>query len=265
MRLEWSYDGSSWQLLQMLDPTAPFAYVSAVQPTRKTMYQLVFEGDASHAAATSPTVTVTPKVKLGKPHAPSSVKKGRQFTAYGDLTPKATAGSHTVKIKCYQKKSGVWKLKTTVKTTNRNYQSASRYSAKFSLTATGQLEAGGLRGGDVQVRRDDVFGVLPEGQVGGDDSGCLMVAHGPGRRWPVLVAAAVIIAAVVAAWVLQAGVERGRRGAGRRVAALVLRHGAAGRRGAQAVRPRRPPRAAAGVRDDRRQEPGRAAAADALA
>ena len=66
----------------------PYAYGVAVQPTRKTMYQLVFEGDASHAAATSPAVTVTPKVKLGKPHAPSSVKKGKQFTAYGDLTPK---------------------------------------------------------------------------------------------------------------------------------------------------------------------------------
>ena len=94
VRLEWSYDGSSWTLLQMLDPTAPYAYGVAVQPTRKTMYRLVFEGDASHAAATSLPVTVTPKVKLGKPHAPSSVKKGKQFTAYGDLTPKATPQPH---------------------------------------------------------------------------------------------------------------------------------------------------------------------------
>ena len=121
----------------MLDPTAPYAYGVAVQPTRKTMYRLVFEGDASHAAATSLTVTVTPKVKLGKPHAPSSVKKGKQFTRLRRPHAQGTAGSHTVKIKCYQKKSGVWKLKKTVKTTNKDYESASRYSARFSLTARG--------------------------------------------------------------------------------------------------------------------------------
>ena len=44
VRLEWSYDGSSWTLLQMLDPTAPYAYGVAVQPTRKTMYRLGLRG-----------------------------------------------------------------------------------------------------------------------------------------------------------------------------------------------------------------------------
>ena len=114
-----------------------YAYGVAVQPTRKTVYRLVFEGDATHASTTSPPVTVSPMVKLGKPHAPSSVKKGKRFTAYGDLTPKASAGSHTVKVKCYQKKSGTWRLKKTVTTTNKNYRAASRYSAQFSLTAKG--------------------------------------------------------------------------------------------------------------------------------
>jgi hypothetical protein len=137
VRAEWSYDGSTWTLLQLLDPSATFTYSVAVQPTRKTMYRLVFEGDATHAAVTSAAVTVTPKVKLGKPVAPSSVKKGKAFTAYGDLVPKAAAGSHTVKIRCYLKHSGVWKLKKTVTTTNKNYQSYSRYSAKFALPTKG--------------------------------------------------------------------------------------------------------------------------------
>ena len=69
--------------------------------------------------------------------APSSVKKGSKFTAYGDLTPKASAGSHTVKIKCYLKQSGSWKLKKTVATANKYYKSYSRYSAKFSLPTKG--------------------------------------------------------------------------------------------------------------------------------
>jgi hypothetical protein len=137
VRAEYSFNGTSWELLQLLSPSGTFTYSVIVQPTRKTMYRLVFEGDATHADATSDTVTVAPKVKLGKPVAPSSVKKGSRFTAYGDLTPKASAGSHTVKIKCYLKQSGTWKLKKTVTTTNRYYKSYSRYSAKFSLPSTG--------------------------------------------------------------------------------------------------------------------------------
>jgi hypothetical protein len=137
VRVEQSYDGSTWALLQLLDPTVPYAYGVVVQPTRKTVYRLVFEGDATHVAATSDKVTVTPRVRLGRPVAPSSVLKGRAFTAYGDLTPRAAAGSHTVKIRCYLKKSGAWRLKKTVTTTNRNFKTYSRYSAKFSLPARG--------------------------------------------------------------------------------------------------------------------------------
>lgn len=137
VRAEYSFNGTSWDLLQLLSPSGTFAYSVIVQPTRKTMYRLVFEGDGAHAAATSDTVTVAPKVKLGKPVAPPSVKKGTRFTAYGDLNPKASAGSHTVKIKCYLRQSGTWKLKKTVSTTNKSYTSYSRYSARFSLPYRG--------------------------------------------------------------------------------------------------------------------------------
>jgi hypothetical protein len=137
VRAEYSYDGSTWELLQLLSPSGTFTYSVNVQPTRKTTYRLVFEGDAKHEDATSDTVTVAPRVKLGKPVAPSSVKKGARFTAYGDLAPRASAGSHTVKIKCYLKQSGSWKLKKTVTTTNKYYKSYSRYSARFTLPAKG--------------------------------------------------------------------------------------------------------------------------------
>ena len=42
-----------------------------------------------------------------------------------------------MKIKCYLKKSGAWKLQQTATATNRNYKTYSRYSAKFALTARG--------------------------------------------------------------------------------------------------------------------------------
>jgi hypothetical protein len=137
VRAEYSYNGTDWILLELVSPSATFTYSLDVQPTRTTSYRLVFEGDAMHASATSGSVSVAPKVKLGKPVAPSSVKKGAKFKAYGSLKPKANAGSHTVKIKCYLKKSGKWVLKKTVKTTNKDYKSYSRYSAKFSLPAKG--------------------------------------------------------------------------------------------------------------------------------
>lgn len=135
--VEYSFNGSSWMTLKKLDPSATFSYSVAVAPKRATMYRFAFKGDAAHAAVTSATVKVTPKVKLGKPVVPSSVKKGRAFAVYGGLTPKAAAGSKTVRIKCYLKQSGVWKLKKTVRATNRDYRSASRYSAKFSLRVRG--------------------------------------------------------------------------------------------------------------------------------
>jgi hypothetical protein len=137
VRVEWSYNDTTWALLQMLDLSAPYAYDVTVKPTRKTMYRLVFEGDATHVAATSLSVTVTPRVKLGTPVAPKTAKKGKKFTVYGSLVPQHPSGSKTVKIKCYQKKSGTWRLRRTVTATNRNYKTYSRYSEKLSLGARG--------------------------------------------------------------------------------------------------------------------------------
>ena len=80
---------------------------------------------------------MTPRVKLGAPVAPSTVKKQKTFTAYGALTPKQPRDSKTVKIKCYFKKNGKWTLKKTVSATNSNSGSASRYTARFSLPTAG--------------------------------------------------------------------------------------------------------------------------------
>ena len=137
--LEWSYDGVTWTARDpKLDAVTEFTYSATVQPTKKTHYRLAFATDGVHQAKTSDVVTVTPKVKLGTPVAPQGVKRGKKFTAYGSLTPKHSSGSKTVKIKCYLKQSGSWRLKKTVTAVNRNYQAASRYSAELSLPTKGQ-------------------------------------------------------------------------------------------------------------------------------
>lgn len=132
--------GSTWTTLLTLSPKAGTSTYGGTiaAPLQKSLYKLVFEGDAAHAAGESTPVTVTPRVKLGTPVAPRVVKKNKRFTVYGNLIPKQSSGSKTVKIRCYQKKSGAWKLRKTVTATNRNYKSDSRYSAKFSLAAKGQ-------------------------------------------------------------------------------------------------------------------------------
>ena len=131
--------GSTWVLVDTLTPAAGTSTYtgSMAAPLQKSTYKLVYEGDASHTVGESSPVTVTPRVKLGAPVAPKAVKKGKKFSAYGNLMPKHSAGSKTVKIKCYQKTSGKWKLRTTVTAKNQNYKTYSRYSAKFALKAKG--------------------------------------------------------------------------------------------------------------------------------
>ena len=131
--------GASYATLEGVMPAAGTSTYSGnyAAPYENTIYRLFYAGDATHDPAWSDPVTVTPRVKLGTPVAPSSLKKGAKFTAYGSLTPQQPKSSKTVKIKCYLKQSGKWVLKKTVSATNANRGSATRYSAKFSLWTRG--------------------------------------------------------------------------------------------------------------------------------
>jgi hypothetical protein len=139
VKLMQSVGSGAWTLVSTLTPAAGTStYTGSIAaPTQKTTYKLVYEGTAAYAGVFSRSVTVTPKVKLGHPVAPSTVKKKKSFTVYGSLTPKANAGSKTVKIKCYAKKSGKWVLKKTVTAKNANKGSASQYKASTSLPSKG--------------------------------------------------------------------------------------------------------------------------------
>jgi hypothetical protein len=139
VKLLQSVGSGAWTLLSTLSPAAGTSTYTAnvAAPTQKTTYKLVYEGTDAYADAISDPVTVTPRVKLGHPVAPPSVKKKKSFAVYGALTPKANAGSKTVKVKCYLKKSGKWVLKKTVTTKNSSKGSASQYKASMSLPSKG--------------------------------------------------------------------------------------------------------------------------------
>ena len=131
--------GSTWSLVSTVTPSAGTSTYSGSipAPTRRTKYRLEYIGDPTHASVTSDHVTVTPRVKLGKPVAPSAVKVKKSFAVYGSLTPQARAGSKTVKVRCYLKKGGKWVLMKTVMTKNYNRGSATRYQASMSLPTRG--------------------------------------------------------------------------------------------------------------------------------
>jgi hypothetical protein len=114
-------------------------YSTTAVPTQATFYRFSFAGDADYAAAASTPVKVTPRVKLGTPVAPTTVRHGLRFTAYGALTPKHTAGLRSVKLKCYRKSAaGKWVLKKTVATKNADYRTATRYKVALSLPSAGK-------------------------------------------------------------------------------------------------------------------------------
>jgi hypothetical protein len=132
--------GGSWTTIASLT-TGTFGVVNApVYPTQATQYRVFYGGDATHAAVTSVSVKITPMVKLGAVAAPSKVRKNKSFTVSGSLTPKMSAGSKTVKIKCYLKKNGKWTLKKTFTTKNSNNGSVSKYKASIKLPTKGSWQ-----------------------------------------------------------------------------------------------------------------------------
>lgn len=142
VQLQSSLNGTSgWTTLADVEPNvAPYAHLfsKAVTPTRATYYRLSFGGTDVYGANVSAPYKITPKVKLGTPVAPKTVRKGLIFSVYGSLVPHQTPGRKDVKIKCYRKtSSGTWSLKKTVAATNTDYSACTRYKAKMSLPSAG--------------------------------------------------------------------------------------------------------------------------------
>ena len=80
---------------------------------------------------------MTPKVSIGTPVAPKTMKKSKSYTVYGSLKPKHTSGTKPVRIYKYKKVSGKWKSYGYVKATASNYSTYTRYKVKMKLTSKG--------------------------------------------------------------------------------------------------------------------------------
>ncbi len=83
-------------------------------------------------------VPAGPKVSLGAPVAPKTMKKSKSYTVYGSLKPKHTKGTKPVRIYKYKKVGTKWVKKGYVTAKAYNYKSYTRYKVKMKLTSKGK-------------------------------------------------------------------------------------------------------------------------------
>lgn len=82
-------------------------------------------------------VPARPRVSLGTPVAPKTMKRSKSYTVYGSLKPKHTAGTKPVRIYKYKKVGKKWVKKGYVTAKAYNYKSYTRYKVKMKLTSRG--------------------------------------------------------------------------------------------------------------------------------
>jgi len=117
--------------------TSAGAFTFAVKPTKKTQYRTVVWPTENRGWRFSSPFTITPRIRLGSPHLPSSAKRNAAFTAYGYLAPRHSAGAKTVTL-TFQKGSTVVRASAV----NSNHFSAkwgkaTKYKVRVSLPKRG--------------------------------------------------------------------------------------------------------------------------------
>ena len=132
-----SLDGIVWRTFATVESDGGTTPTPAL--TRAYKFRAVWEGVGEYAPNTSPVVVVKPKVFLGAPVAPLTIKEDVAFAVYGTLKPRHSPGwNKAVKLYCYRKNAdGVWILKKTAWCKTVDYSSYSRYRVKIALPSTG--------------------------------------------------------------------------------------------------------------------------------
>ena len=83
--------------------------LAAASPDRR-WYRVVFaSADPLIASSSSPIISVTPRVRLATPAAPSKMRVGRPATVWGFIWPKHTVGTTPVRIYKYRYTNGKWR------------------------------------------------------------------------------------------------------------------------------------------------------------
>ena len=176
---------------------------SAVTPTQKTQYRLVYAGDSVHRGGESPVVTVTPQGHARQAAvAPSAVKRGVKFTVYGSISPEAGRGARRSSASSATAEG----RRVALHEDRERRQHDDRNAVLRQILSAEQGVVEARR--ELHARRPSTRRRPPAPSTSGSSrtrwpSGCRS-ARRRGRLRPVLVAAAAIVAVVLAAWALQA-------------------------------------------------------------
>jgi hypothetical protein len=134
---ESSTDGYTWKSVGSTETVSGRVTFATAPLTRKYYYRFWYNGSATTPATVSSVVVVTPKVRLGTPKAPKTMKKGKTYSVYGSLKPRHTSGTKPVRIYKYRKVDGKWKRFGYVKATASNDGLYSKYKVRLKLTTKG--------------------------------------------------------------------------------------------------------------------------------
>jgi len=91
---------------------------------------------ANHTISAS--FSAMPRVNLGAPTAPKTMKRSKSYTVHGWLKPRHANGTKPVRIYKYKKAGDKWKSYGYVKAIASNYGAYSRYKVKMKLTSKGK-------------------------------------------------------------------------------------------------------------------------------
>jgi len=89
-------------------------------------------------AKTAKFVVTKPRVSLGAPKAPTTIRKSKSYTIHGSLKPKHTQGAKPVRIYLYKKVGLAWIYKGYFKAKAYDYKGWTRYRGKMKLTSRGE-------------------------------------------------------------------------------------------------------------------------------
>jgi len=141
VRVEARPSGSRvWTVVGQATTSPSGGFSVLVRPKRKTEYRAVFSGeDGVYLNVTSARKTITPRAYLTSPKVSKRIRKGRSFTAAGQLRPMHGAGKKTVKILAYRKVKGKYRYVKSFSAVNKRYTSAtSKYSGRIRLSSKGK-------------------------------------------------------------------------------------------------------------------------------
>jgi len=131
-----NFDSARYRPKTAANGSGTFSY--SVKPSKKTQYRAVVWPTENSGWRFGAASTVAPRVRLGAPHTPKSVRRKAKFTAYGYLAPRHAARAKTVTL-VFSRGSRVVRAKAV----NSNHSSktwgkSSKYTARVSLPTKGR-------------------------------------------------------------------------------------------------------------------------------